>query len=450
MLRQLKKPLSYKDLWEQAELLKVIKGTTSKDRINLSAALTTEIKNKPNSLFVKLGRDPILYGLKEWENTGMPHPKEEVLIIDKVIPDKGEEVDDDSNDYTTNVQTFDPIKQDIDTIQDKWSVFEHHRKIKNKRLILEGSDMDFQRKLVWKVEAKSRFIESILMGFPLPPFYLNARGEDGSYVIIDGLQRTSALRDYLEDQFTLQGLHSLQQFNGSKFSDLPIALRTKIEDKGLNVYILKHTTPLRVIYELFDRLNTGGTSLSRQEVRNGIFVGKSTVLLKKLSEQPSFQTAINTSISDNRMKDREIVLRYLAFRNRGYEAYETDLSPFLEETMKILNKMTDADIANWSKDFERTMKWSLKIFDKQNFRIPNKNGQNGMLNVAVLESVACTLAACEDAFLEKNQLVIRNNYDILVKNEDYLNAVRTQTSNKAKVIQRFKLAKQILLNLKND
>jgi hypothetical protein len=229
-----------------------------------------------------------------------------------------------------------------------------------------------------------------------------------------------------------------------------MALRTKIEDKGLNVYILKHTTPLRVIYELFDRLNTGGTSLSRQEVRNGIFIGKSTVLLKKLSEQPYFKETIHAAISDNRMKDREIVLRYLAFRNRGYEAYETDLSPFLEETMKILNKMADTDIANWSKDFERTMKWSLKIFDKQNFRIPNKNGQNGMLNVAVLESVSCAIAACEDAFLEKNSLVIRNNYNVLVQNEDYLNAVRTQTSNKAKVIQRFKLAKQILLNLTND
>ena len=242
----------------------------------------------------------------------------------------------------------------------------------------------------------------------------------------------------------------MKQLNGKRFSQLSAPLQAKIEDKGLNVYILKASTPLRVIYELFDRINTGGTPLSRQEVRNGIFIGKSTELLKQLSEDIFFKNAIDNAISGKRMKNREMVLRYLSFKIRGYENYSTDLSPFVEETMQIINEMKDEQIKSICKDFNRVMDWTYKIFDKHNFRIPiykDDTIKRGFINVSILESVCFAISTKDDAFLEKNKDKIKDNYFILTKNEDYLNAVKTSTGDKKRVKSRFVLAQKILLNV---
>ena len=89
---------------------------------------------------------------------------------------------------------------------------------------------------------------------------------------------------------------------------MPETLQSKFEDKKLTVFVLKPSTPMVVIYDLFNRINTGGTQLNRQEVRNCIFIGKSTQLLKELSGQDYFKLAINEGVKDTRMKDREVVL----------------------------------------------------------------------------------------------------------------------------------------------
>lgn len=427
VLQYKKEPLSYIDLWKYAESegivdSKVIQGKTPWNTI--SAMLSTDIKNNPNSIFTKVQDNPALYGLKEW------------------IDDAKENIEgDDDTDYV--VSTGDDF-QDIDPIQDKWSVFDHIRKIEKGRLIIE--DIKFQRNLVWKIEAKSRFIESILMGFPLPPFYLNAQ-PNGTYIIIDGLQRTTTLNEYIKDGFALKDLTGLKFLNGKKYSQLPLNLQTKIEDKGLNIYILKATTPSNVIYQLFDRINTGGTALSRQEVRNGIYIGKSTILLKELAEESIFKIALNNSISNKRMKDREIVLRYLSFKIRGYENYSSDLSPFVEETMQIINEMPNEQINLLKLDFKNIMKWSHEIFGEHNFRIPIDNIKKGFVNVSVFESVGLTLSQCSEIFLEKNKEKLKSNYFILTSNEEYLSAVKTSTGDRKKVKTRFELAEQILLKV---
>ncbi len=427
VLQKKKEPLSYIDLWKYAESegivdSKEIQGKTPWNTI--SATLSTDIKNNPNSIFTKIQDNPALYGLKEW----LDDTKENL------------EGDDDTN----YVVSIDDDFQDIDPIQDKWSVYDHIRKIKQGRLIID--DIEFQRNLVWKIEAKSRFIESILMGFPLPPFYLNAQ-PNGSYIIIDGLQRTTTLNEYVNDNFALNGLTGLPFLNGKKFSQLTSTLQAKIEDKGLNIYILKATTPSNVIYQLFDRINTGGTTLSRQEVRNGIYIGKSTILLKELAEEAVFKNALGNSISNKRMKDREIVLRYLSFKIRGYENYSSDLSSFVEETMQVINEMNEERIEKLKIDFEYVMKWSAEIFGKHNFRIPIDNIKKGFVNVSVLESVGVAISQCSSDFLEKNKEKINANYFILTTNEEYLSAVKTSTGDKKKVKARFELAKQILLKV---
>lgn len=341
------------------------------------------------------------------------------------------------------VYPYDPTAVDIDIKEDPVSVFQFIRKYKQGDLI---TDPEFQRKLVWKIEQQSRFIESVIMNFPLPPFYINQR-KDGKYLIIDGLQRTTALYNYLQDEFELKGLLALPQLNGKTFSNLEAQLRAKIEDKKLLLYILKPSVPPSVIYDLFNRINTGGTALNRQEVRNCIFLGKSTRLLKELSEEEYFRRAIDYGIKDTRMKDGEAILRFLAFAIFNYESdYKGDMSAFLERAMVEINKMDDRHLNELKIKFKRVMGLTYDFFGNTNFRYPK--GQNrGRINIAMFESISFFFLNQTDEYLMGNKEKIKENYQILLKDSEYADAVGFATGGQLRVRNRFRRVVEILGNI---
>ena len=342
---------------------------------------------------------------------------------------------------------YDPTEADIDIREDPQTVFELMRKYDNGKLIIEP---DFQRNLVWERTQQSKFIESVILNFPIPPFYVNQTRE-GKYIVVDGLQRTSTLHEFVNNGFKLQGLEALKKLNGYSFSDLKNLsgdYQTKIEDKKLNLYVIRPSVPSKVVYDIFNRINTGGTNLQRQEVRNCIFLGKSTQLLKELAESDDFKIAINQGISSKRMKDREAVLRYLAFRIFDYEKdYQGDMSNFLETTMKKINTMKSSEINSLKDDFKRVMNITYEFFDKKNFRLP-ANQARGRISIAILESVAYFFSIKDDSFLKQQKIKVIANFERLIKNADYLDAVKNATSSKAKVISRFKLAQEVLGDIK--
>jgi hypothetical protein len=202
---------------------------------------------------------------------------------------------------------------------------------------------------------------------------------------------------------------------------------------------------MRVIYDLFNRINTGGTQLNKQEVRNCIFIGKSTRLLKELSEEKCFIDAIDSGIIDTRMKDREAVLRYIAFRWFDYKKdyYGSNMSDYVELAMKEINKMPDPQIEKIKVDFKRVMEWSFKIWGLKNFRIPTEQTR-GSINSSIIETVCNYLSYKTDDFLELNLAAIKENYSALLNNKVYYDAVTKSTGNKTKVIERFRLAHEIL------
>lgn len=338
---------------------------------------------------------------------------------------------------------YDPTQADIDIREVPHSIFELMRKYDNKRLIINP---DFQRNLVWKPEQKSKFIESVILNFPLPPFYVNETRE-GEYIIVDGLQRTTALHEFTHDKFKLSGLEALPHLNGQDFSALKTmsgAYQTKIEDKKMLLYVLRPSVPMEVIYDLFNRINTGGTQLERQEVRNCIFLGKSTKLLKELAKSDDFRKAIDNGISPKRMKDREVVLRYLSFQIFDYKKdYQNDMSSFIENAMRTINKMTDAQISLLKDDFQRVMKLTYEFFGNRNYRIPSETTR-GRINIAVLESVGYFFSKQSDDFLNQHKKTIVNNFKRLLENDDYLDAVQKSTSDKNRVLKRFQRAQEIL------
>ncbi|MDM8565694.1 DUF262 domain-containing protein [Candidatus Halobeggiatoa sp. HSG11] len=338
---------------------------------------------------------------------------------------------------------YDPTEEDIDIREDPHTVFELMRKYDQGKLIINP---DFQRNLVWNLKQKSKFIESIILNFPLPPFYVNQTRE-GKYIIVDGLQRTSTLHEFVNNKFKLNGLEALPKLDGYNFSELTTLTgdyQTRIEDKKLNLYIIRPSVPVEVVYDIFSRINTGGTMLQRQEVRNCIFIGKATKLLNELSEKEYFRKAIDYGVSPKRMKDREVVLRYLAFKILDYTTdYNDDMSLFVEKAMRKINLMTDTEIEKLKKDFKRVMTLTFSFFGKNNFRLPS-NQTRGKINIAVLESVCYFFSLHGDAFLKKNRQTIQSNFNKLLQDGVYLDAVQSSTGSKAKVKTRFNLAQEIL------
>ncbi|MDM1506453.1 DUF262 domain-containing protein [Myroides odoratimimus] len=335
---------------------------------------------------------------------------------------------------------YDPAYENIEIGEAPFSVFEYLRQLDKGKIVIQP---DFQRKQVWTKKQKSKFIESIILNFPLPPIYLNETKES-TYIVIDGLQRSTALKEFYKGDFYLQGLEALPKYNNYKFRDLPETLQSKFEDKKLTIFVLKPSTPMVVIYDLFNRINTGGTQLNRQEVRNCIFIGKSTQILKELSEKQSFKKAIDWGVKDTRMKDREVVLRYLAFRWFDYQnEYIGDMSDYVEAAMKRINKFDDDKINMMKEDFEDVMLLSFKIWGNKNFRIPTEQTR-GTINTAILESVCNYLSITPKDYIERNIRIIRRNYISLINDLIYFDSVTRSTGNKAKVIDRFRLANIIL------
>jgi uncharacterized protein with ParB-like and HNH nuclease domain len=367
---------------------------------------------------------------------------------DNIITDEDNDILDDTEDEgKSGLYPYDPTQADIDIRESPHSIYEIMRKYKDGRLIVNP---EFQRSsVVWKIEQKSRFIESVILNFPLQPFYVSETRE-GKYIIVDGLQRTTALNSFMENEFKLTGLEALPHLNDKSFFDLKQmsgAYQTKIEDKKIMLYVLRPSVPMEVVYDLFNRVNTGGTPLTRQEVRNCIFIGKATQLLKELATSNEFKLAVDNAIKPDRMKDREVVLRYLAFKlfdyNQDYK--NDDISGFLEKAMRKINTMPEEEILILKNDFKRVMSLTYEFFGKRNFRIPfPEKTTRGKVNIAVFESVSYFFSQQTDDFLLDNKQRIIENFYTLLKNADYLDAVKQGTSYAKRVITRFDLAQKIL------
>ncbi|MGK7931863.1 MAG: DUF262 domain-containing protein [Microcystaceae cyanobacterium] len=185
------------------------------------------------------------------------------LDEDPIVMDEDTPEDEDSG----GLYPYDPTKdkEDIDIREDPQTVFELIRKYKQGKLII---DPDFQRNLVWGIEQKSRFIESVILNFPLPPLYVN-QSKDGKYIIVDGLQRTTTLYQFMENpKFELKGLKALPHLNGYTFdglAELAGDYQAKIEDKKLTLYTIRLSVSSKVVYDIFNRINTGGTQLNREQ-----------------------------------------------------------------------------------------------------------------------------------------------------------------------------------------
>lgn len=251
------------------------------------------------------------------------------------------------------------------------------------RLFNEEIDLSpaFQRRSdLWDKEKQSRLIESLMLRIPIPSFYFDMVRE-GEWKVIDGLQRLTAFQNYLigERKTTesgesilvkrkFEGLQYLQDFNGKTFDELPRQYIRRIKEAQVIIFGVQKGTPENVVYNIFERINTGGLKLEPQEIRNAMYHGKASELAKKLAEGKEFLDATLYAVKPKRMADQEYVIRFMAFTELDYQTeYKDDIDHFLILTMKKINDYSDKDLKRIEKNFMKVMRYSKDIFEKMPF-----------------------------------------------------------------------------------
>jgi hypothetical protein len=315
-----------------------------------------------------------------------------------VEPDENElELDQDQDIIT---ELFDPTQIRVDTRQ--LTIDLVLNRIEHKELDLAP---EFQRQAdIWTKEAKSRLIESILIRIPLPAFYVDATNEE-KWLVIDGLQRLSTLKQFVLDQkLQLTGLEFLSNLENHTYEQLPRNYQRRIKETQLTIYVIEQGTPPEVKFNIFRRINTGGEPLSPQELRHALNPGKAPKILYELANSTEFTQVVKLSEKrKSRRDDQEFVLGFIAFKitySKDYKNGEIKKyrgrDYFFNHVMIELNKMKDEDIETLKEQFYISMNRAYKIFGDYAFRkISKKKTKTSPLNKSLFEAWSFILSELE-------------------------------------------------------
>ncbi|MCQ2312270.1 MAG: DUF262 domain-containing protein [Paludibacteraceae bacterium] len=343
---------------------------------------------------------------------------------------------------------------------------------------------DFQRNEVWDYTQKSRLIESLLLRIPLPMFYVSA-DVMSKWTVVDGLQRISALRDFVlgvnfkpdeypskrKNGFALSNLEFWSEYNGKTMSQLPIHLQNRIRETEFQFTVINPNTPEEVKRNIFKRLNTGGLPLSQQEIRNALYTGYATELLKKLANNPHFTEATGYSVRENRMGDKELILRLVSFLIRSPKSYIRTVTSdtWLSDTMILLNAKVDKDksagrmlkqsktivesaYVSWTNEeiellFDKAMVRAMKMFREHAFRKSQMGQRRAPINKCLFETwgvLLCQLTDEEYQCLCVNKKQVLEEYAQLLSDDKFIISISRDSMKHASVSYRYHKINEII------
>lgn len=278
---------------------------------------------------------------------------------------------------------------------------------------------DYQRKRVWDLKRKSKLIESLLVNVPIPPIFLYEI-EYNKYEVMDGLQRISTIIGFCNNEFSLEGLDLWSEINGYTFNDLPEELRNLINRRYLSaIVILKESNKskereLELKQFVFERLNTGGMELSPHEIRNAIYPSKFNNMINELAEIETFRKMINNSEDELiRMEDRELVLRFFAFKAAINCNYRRGIKITLDNFAIQAKEFTESDIEDSYDYFENLITEVYEIYGDKTFKKTIKGKFEKMIYDTVMlaisrlidEGIDLTNLKTADALEKKNAFI---------------------------------------------
>ena len=303
----------------------------------------------------------------------------------------------------------------------------------------------FQRDFVWDDKKASKLIESCVMRIPLPVFYV-AENPDGRITVVDGLQRLTVFRRFLNDEFSIK-LSDNHSLNGLRFSDLPVDVQERVEDTQLTLYILDRRAPDRARLDIFERVN-GGVVLTRQQMRNAIYFGPGTRWLERMADDDTFLTATDRTLKRKTMRDREVINRFAAFYMFGYAQYvKGDMDDFLAQAVIAMNRASSTTLDQMEDAFMSSMTRNFQLFGQHAFRkslAVNGAERRTPINISLFDVLSTAFTTITDATLSASRSIIRFRLQALVEDERFLNAITYSTNSTRQVNTRFAMTNDAL------
>jgi len=315
------------------------------------------------------------------------------------------------------------------------SLSELHRWYKSARLII---DPEWQRNYIWDNKRASKLIESFLMDIPVPVVYL-ARTDPGNYEVIDGVQRLTSVFRFIDGDYALRGLELLPQHNKARFSGLPAPLKSKLEDTTIRTFELSPKTSKSLLFIIFERLNTGGMPLNEMEIRNCVYRGKLNDLIKRLAPYEPFIECVNQRNLSKRMTDRSLVLRFLAFYEKGYSKAQSGLKDFLNDFFGVYRNPPDNKLQEFERKFQSAMKSARTVFGDQGFRVRrvDKNGAGVWtlnVNASIFQCIAVSLTKYDQAQItERADAILEEYLDLLAADTQWNESVSRSTGDATRI-----------------
>ena len=296
----------------------------------------------------------------------------------------------------------------------------------------------FQRRFIWSQRHASRFIESLLMGLPIPSIFLYKQKDTNKHLVIDGQQRLKTLQSFYqgtfgEKKFRLQGV--MEPWLGKTYQELNGSDQLKIDDAIIHATIFQQDKPENYhesIYFVFERINSGGIRLSPQEIRNCINDGPFINFIKELNSYPSWRAIFGPI--NKRAKDEEMIIRFFAMFIDS-ESYAKPMARFLNEATERYSKFSEEELSQLSDVFHRATDLVKDALGAKAFR------PSGVLNAAIFDATLSTVAKkiCEDP----NTLTadgLKQVYESLLLNADFMEACQRATSDEEVVKKRLQIS----------
>lgn len=317
-------------------------------------------------------------------------------------------------------------------------------------------DPSFQRRDAWTVQRKSKFVESIILGLPIPQLVLAENLDNkGTFIVIDGKQRLLSLQQFagvnLEegiDPLRLNGLEILTDLNGKTYGDLASDNRLRshfaaFENQSVRTVIVRNWQTEAVLYLIFHRLNTGSVPLSPQELRQALHPGGFLKFVARYSENSqAVQRVLGLQKPDFRMRDVELLVRYFAFRNR-ISVYAGNLKKFLDDTCNELNRdwgVKKNEIRRQAEEFDAAVETAFVIFGENAFRKYDGDQYERRFNRAVFDVITYYFSV--ETIRKKaaaSKTKVRTSFEQLcARNTDFLRSIETTTKSKEATAIRFR------------
>jgi len=307
----------------------------------------------------------------------------------------------------------------------------------------------YQRRNAWDVARKSVFIESLILGLPIPQIILaEERGKKGSFIVIDGKQRLLAIRQFFADatdtefkQLKLSGLTDRKDLNGLTYNILQNTenLRDDLnnfENQTIRTVVIRGWVDEKYLYSVFLRINTGSVQLSPQELRQALHPGKFADFIDDLSiNSAALRRALKINEPDFRMRDAELVLRYYAYKNFA-PVYSGELKDFLDDTMIEFNKKwqkSEGMLVDQAGEFEAALEITREIFgERDELRKWNGRTYETRINRAVFDIMIYYFSFHEvrDVAKSRGNEIKKAFEDLCEKDRQFVSSLETTTKSK--------------------